>query len=213
MATVRMMARYKLLALVLVAALLGAFGALQLASAASARGGGGSTVKIHRGAPEPRPITKDYSHVCTFHVHALFFRPGQTLTFVIQSWPPTGNRTVVLSGMIRIGANGSGRAPSTGAYSLPNGHYKLFVTMPNGRVKQKVFWVACAPVTTTTVCPTTTTRATTTTGATTTTTMAPTTTTMAPTTTTMAPTATTMAPTTTTAATTTTRAPTTTTAA
>src|SRR5215216_1999543 len=200
MARGRMRSRKVLALVVLALAILVGLAAAQVASAANGNPG---TVKIHNGAAEPTPLTKNQPHVCTFHIHALFFGANQTLSFAIRSWPPTGDRTTVLSGTIRTDGSGRGRAPATGAYSLPNGHYKLFVTTATGQVKHKVFWVRCAVSTTTTtsaptttVCPTTTTSgSTTTTGATTST--GATTTTVKPTTTTVKPTTTSGATTTT----------------
>src|SRR5919199_4845678 len=173
MARGRMRSRKALALVVLALAILAGLVAAQVASAADGNSG---TVKIHNGTAEPTPITKNQPQVCTFHVHALFFGANQTLSFEIRSWPPTGDRTTVLSGTIVTDGSGGGRAPATGAYSLPNGHYKLFVTTATGQVKHKVFWVRCAVSTTTTsvpttttVCPTTTTSGSTTTGPTTTT--------------------------------------------
>ena len=146
-----------LLALAVVPVLVAAFAATPLALAAAGNDG---TVKIHEGSAEPSPVTKNEPHVCTFHVHALFFDAGQTLTFVIKSWPPTGDRPVVLTGTIQTDSDGAGRSPETGAFSLADGHYKLFVDTgdaSSGRDKQKVFWVQCGEATTTTGATTTTT--------------------------------------------------------
>jgi hypothetical protein len=193
MARGRMRSRKALALVVLALAILAGLAAAQVASAANGNSG---TVKIHNGAAEPTPITRNQPHVCTFHIHALFFGANQTLSFEIRSWPPTGDRTTVLSGTIVTGGSGGGRAPATGAYSLPNGHYKLFVTTATGQVKHKVFWVRCAvstttttsAPTTTTVCPTTTTSgSTTTTGKPTTTSGSTTTTTKGTTTSTACP--------------------------
>jgi len=153
----------KLLALVVLAILVAALGVTRLASAAPGNNG---TVKIHEGSAEPSPVTRNEPHVCTFHVHALFFDANQTLTFVVRSWPPTGDRSVVLSGALQTDGSGAGRAPLTGAYSLPDGHYKLFVDTDGSgddKLKHKVFWVKCAAATTTTGATTTTSGATTTT--------------------------------------------------
>jgi hypothetical protein len=109
--------------------------------------GNNGTVKIHEGAGEPSPEPKNEPHVCTFHVHALHFDSGQVLTFTVQSWEPTGDRSVVLSGSITADATGEGRSPVSGAYSLPDGHYRLTVDTGNGtstQDKHKMFWVQCA---------------------------------------------------------------------
>jgi hypothetical protein len=71
-----------LLGLAVVAVLVAAFGVTQFALAATGNNG---TIKIHEGAGEPSPVTKDEPHVCTFHIHALFFDAGQTLTFVLAA--------------------------------------------------------------------------------------------------------------------------------
>jgi hypothetical protein len=113
--------------------------------------GNNGTVKIHDGAGEPSPEPQNEPHVCTFHVHALHFDGGQVLTFTVQSWEPTGDRSVVLTGSITADATGEGRAPETGAYALPDGHYRLTVDTGNGTTtqdKHKTFWVQCAPETT-----------------------------------------------------------------
>jgi hypothetical protein len=113
--------------------------------------GNNGTVKIHDGAGEPSPEPRNEPHVCTFHVHALHFDSGQVLTFTVQSWEPTGDRSVVLSGSITADATGEGRAPVTGTYGLPDGHYRLTVDTGNGTTtqdKHKMFWVRCAPETT-----------------------------------------------------------------
>jgi hypothetical protein len=84
-------------------------------------------------------------------VHALHFDSGQVLTFTVQSWEPTGDRSVVLSGSITADGTGEGRAPVTGAYALPDGHYRLTVDTGNGtstQDKHKMFWVTCASETT-----------------------------------------------------------------
>jgi hypothetical protein len=120
------------------------------ASGASPGGapGNNGTVKIHDGADEPAPEVRNEPHVCTFHIHAFFLDPGQVVTFEVQSWPPTGDRTTVLTGTITADDEGEGRDPADTAYSLPDGHYKLFVDTGEGtpiKDKHKVFWVECAP--------------------------------------------------------------------
>ena len=101
-------------------------------------------MKLHDGAAEPNPVTRDDPHVCRFHVHAVDFDAGQTLTFEVMAWSPSGQGATMLTGMITADADGAGRAPVAGAYSLPDGHYKLIVHTGAGGDKQKVFWVRCA---------------------------------------------------------------------
>jgi hypothetical protein len=132
-------------------ALLAAPGATPAGAAPDGAPGNNGTVKIHDGAGEPSPEPRNEPHVCTFHVHALFFDADQVLTFTVQSWEPTGDRSVVLTGSITADASGEGRAPVAGAYSLPDGHYRLTVDTGNGtstQDKHKMFWVQCAAETT-----------------------------------------------------------------
>ena len=106
------------------------------------------TVKIHDGADEPSPVTRNEPHVCGFHIDAHGFDSRQDLTFEVLSWQPTGDRSTVLTGTITADPAGNGRAPEQGAYSLPNGHYRLVVDTGNGtptQDKHKMFWVDCPP--------------------------------------------------------------------
>jgi hypothetical protein len=115
-----------------------------------ARDGDNGTVKIHRSTT---PVTdrRNEPHVCVFYLDAFGFDPGQSVSWQIKSWPPTGDRTVVASGALALDTNGDGR---TGDMTQQNGHYKLFWTFTgeHGFAKQKVFWVAC-PATTPTPTP------------------------------------------------------------
>jgi hypothetical protein len=119
--------------------------------------GDNGTVKIHRSTT---PVTdrRNQPHVCVFYLDALGFDPGQSVSWQIKSWPPTGDRSVVTSGALALDGNGDGR---TGDMTLQDGHYKLFwnFTGEHGFAKQKVFWVKCAapspkPTPTPTVSPT-----------------------------------------------------------
>jgi len=109
---------------------------------AAVRNGDNGTIKIHSSTT---PVTdpRNEPHVCVFYLDAFGFDPGQSVSWQIKSWPPTGDRTVVASGVQVLGSNGGGR---TGDMTLPNGHYKLFWNFAgeHGFAKQKVFWVTCA---------------------------------------------------------------------
>lgn len=111
-------------------------------TAAAARKGDNGTVKIHRSTT---PVTdrRNQPHVCVFYLDAFGFDPGQSVSWHIKSWPPTGDRTVVAAGVLTLNSNGGGR---TGNKTLRNGHYKLFwnFTGEHGSAKHKVFWVKCA---------------------------------------------------------------------
>lgn len=111
----------------------------------AARNGDNGTVKIHRSTTsvtDPR----NEPHVCVFYLDAFGFDPAQSVTWQIQSWPPTGDRTVVDQGALALDSNGDGR---TSDQTLPNGHYKLFWNFAgeHGAAKHKVFWVSCPAAT------------------------------------------------------------------
>ena len=109
--------------------------------APAAVNGDNGTVKIHNSST---PVTdrRNEPHVCVFYLDAFGFDPGQSVSWQIKSWPPTGNRTVVDQGTLTLNSAGDGR---TSDQALPNGHYKLFWTFTgeHGAAKQKVFWVNC----------------------------------------------------------------------
>ena len=109
--------------------------------APAAVNGDNGTVKIHNSST---PVTdrRNEPHVCVFYLDAFGFDPGQSVSWQIKSWPPTGNRTVVDQGTLTLSSAGDGR---TSDQALPNGHYKLFWTFAGekGAAKHKVFWVSC----------------------------------------------------------------------
>jgi hypothetical protein len=109
--------------------------------APAAVNGDNGTVKIHNSST---PVTdrRNEPHVCTFYLDAFGFDPGQSVSWQIKSWPPTGDRTVADQGTLTLDSSGDGR---TSDQALPNGHYKLFWTFTgeHGAAKQKVFWVSC----------------------------------------------------------------------
>jgi hypothetical protein len=109
--------------------------------APAAVNGDNGTVKIHNSST---PVTdrRNEPHVCVFYLDAFGFDPGQSVSWQIKSWPPTGDRAVVDQGTLTLNSAGDGR---TSDQVLPNGHYKLFWTFTgeHGAAKQKVFWVSC----------------------------------------------------------------------
>jgi hypothetical protein len=109
--------------------------------APAAVNGDNGTVKIHNSST---PVTdrRNEPHVCVFYLDAFGFDPGQSVSWQIKSWPPTGDRAVVDQGTLTLDSAGDGR---TSDQALPNGHYKLFWTFAgeHGAAKQKVFWVSC----------------------------------------------------------------------
>jgi hypothetical protein len=118
-----------------------ATGAVQAAGAGQARNGDNGDVKIHNSTTAVTD-QRNEPHVCVFYLDAFDFDPGQSVSWAIQSWPPTGSRSVVASGTLALDGKGDGH---TADMSLLNGHYKLFWNFAgeNGFAKQKVFWVAC----------------------------------------------------------------------
>jgi len=115
--------------------------ASQAAFATTAPGDNG-TVKVHDSTTPVTDHQNDPQDVCQFYLDGFNFDGAQSVTWYIDSWPPTGNKTEVLNGTLTMGANGDG---NTTDYSLPNGHYKLYWNFvpENGAAKQKVFWVNC----------------------------------------------------------------------
>jgi hypothetical protein len=103
--------------------------------------GDNGTVKIHKSSTAVTD-RRDEPHVCVFYLDAFGFDPGQSVSWQIKSWPPTGDRAVVDQGTLTLGSAGDGR---TSDQALPDGHYKLFWTFAgeHGAAKQKVFWVSC----------------------------------------------------------------------
>src|SRR6266540_554938 len=97
---------------------------LSSGTTSAARKGDNGTVKIHRSST---PVTdrRDEPHVCTFYLDAFGFDPGQSVSWQIKSWPPTGDRTVADQGTLTLDSSGDGR---TSDQALPDGHYKLFWT-------------------------------------------------------------------------------------
>lgn len=135
-----------LIALALASLLVGALGSIALAAPPDEVPGNNGTVKIHEGAGEPGPEVRNEPHVCTFHLHFFFADAGDSGTWEIQEWSPGDKGTVVLTGTYTTDANGEDRDPDAGAYSLPDGHYKLFWDGDldtNMDDKHKVFWVEC----------------------------------------------------------------------
>jgi len=116
-------------------------GALSAAGNVKTTGGDNGDVKIHNSTT---PVTdqRDEPHVCIFYLDAFNFDSVQSVSWWIESWPPTGNGTVVDSGVIALDSSGNG---FTTDQTLPNGHYKLFWTFAGekGAAKHKVFWVSC----------------------------------------------------------------------
>jgi hypothetical protein len=122
--------------------------------ALAAAPGNNATVKIEDSV-NPKPEPANDPHVCQFDIKFYFADPGQAGDWHIQSWPPTGDKTTVLEGTYDTNGQGFDRQPTSGYYSLPDGHYKLFWKGDEEKLwKHKVFWVECQPAPTETPKPT-----------------------------------------------------------
>jgi hypothetical protein len=126
-----------------------------LADAGGVPAGNNGTVKIHEGSTETEPMVQNEPQVCAFHLHFFFADPTQTGTWEIRDWAPGDKGDVVLSGTYDTSGDGIDRRPTTGTFSLADGHYKLFWVGRNEQnLKHKTFWVECAsPTTSPTVAP------------------------------------------------------------
>ena len=106
--------------------------------------GNNGTVKIVNNGDDPMGADDrdNDPHVCQFHIYGFHFDKSSSGTWQIESWPPTGNRTVVASGTWT--ADGTGQWAVAGP-ALADGHYELDAkqTGSPGGDKNKVFWVKC----------------------------------------------------------------------
>src|SRR5260221_6347764 len=123
------------------------FFAFALSAPASADPNGpgtNGTVKIVNNGDDPMGADDrdNDPHVCQFHIYGFHFDKSSSGTWQIESWPPTGNRTVVASGTWT--ADGTGQWAVAGP-ALADGHYELDAkqTGSPGGDKNKVFWVKC----------------------------------------------------------------------
>jgi len=123
------------------------FFAFALAGPASADPNGpgnNGTVKIVNNGDDPMGADdRDTDpHVCQFHIFGFHFDNNSKGTWQIESWPPTGNGTVVASGTWAADGTGQWAVPGP---ALADGHYELDAkqTGTRGGDKNKVFWVKC----------------------------------------------------------------------
>jgi LPXTG-motif cell wall-anchored protein len=106
--------------------------------------GNNGTVKIVNNGDDPMGADDrdNDPHVCQFHIFGFHFDNTSSGTWQIESWPPTGDRTVVAHGTWT--ADGTGQWAVAGP-ALADGHYELDAkqTGAPGGDKNKVFWVKC----------------------------------------------------------------------
>jgi hypothetical protein len=99
-------------------------------------------VKIHEGAGEPSPVTRDEPKVCSFHLHAFNFDSQEQVDWWIIKGEPFDTLPVLTGQTV---TNTDGVFVST-VYSLSEGHYKLFWAGEQaGGAKHKVFKISCQP--------------------------------------------------------------------
>ncbi|MEU1039761.1 hypothetical protein ACFYP4_28050 [Streptomyces sp. NPDC005551] len=99
--------------------------------------GAAGDVKIHKvGTPFSDP--RDEPKVCEFYLDATNFDVAPSLTYVIQSQPPSPSGAT-LNGTVALASGGGHSDP----LALPDGQYKLTVTGGTGTPKEKVFHVDC----------------------------------------------------------------------
>ncbi len=115
------------------------------ASVSATAPGNNGTVKIEDSV-DPKEEPANDPHVCQFSIKFHFADPAQSGDWFIESWPPTGDKTTVLSGTYDTDGSGFDREPDQGYFSLPDGHYKLNWRGDEENLwKHKVFWVECQP--------------------------------------------------------------------
>ena len=115
------------------------------ASVSATAPGNNGTVKIEDSV-DPKEEPANDPHVCQFDIKFHFADPAQSGDWFIESWPPTGDKTTVLTGTYDTDGAGFDREPDQGYFSLPDGHYKLNWRGDEDKLwKHKVFWVECQP--------------------------------------------------------------------
>lgn len=133
--------------------LLGLVVAAVAAIPATSQGNGG-TIKVHDGRGAD-PAQRNEPHVSGDAYVEGFNMAADRGDLLVYSWPPTGDRTLVLA----TNWTGDGADPAVhflaGPFGLPCGHYRVFAyngagpsdpTEPQpGGAKKKTFWVDCVP--------------------------------------------------------------------
>lgn len=127
------------------------------AQVAHAAGGNSGDTKISDSTQPPSGTQANEPHVqCQFYVLGFNFAAPAGVIRVV-TFPPTGDGTTVLTVNYVGTPTDSGTFQFTsGPYTLPAGHYKVYVTDNKGAsiAKQKVFWIDGCPATPTPIAPT-----------------------------------------------------------
>jgi len=123
------------------------------------------TVKVHDNETE-NPETRNVPHVdCQFWIEG--FKLGDDAGWIVfYAWPPTGDKSVVETGVDQTWTADSGAASGefhflAGPFTLPSGHYRVEVFTNDGHpgsdsghfAKAKTFWVECETVVVNPPCP------------------------------------------------------------
>lgn len=140
--------RNLLLSLLLLAAL---SATASLTPAAADHGNGNSgTIKVHDGT-DTQPPTRNEPHVTGDAYVEGFNMAAHEGTLNLYSWPPTGDRTLVLATTWQDDGGDPEAHFLAGPFDLPCGHYRVEAQngmdaddFPGG-VKSKMFWVECPP--------------------------------------------------------------------
>ncbi|MEA3189657.1 MAG: hypothetical protein QOD77_239 [Thermoplasmata archaeon] len=136
---VNMMLRTALVSLAVAGAFL-----LSSPSAIAAGGGHSGDVKIHDEATaDPEVRNEPHVDCVDFWVEGFNLNAGKG-SFEIFSWPPTGDKSLVMSvnWTADSGDDEEGFHFLSGPHALAAGHYRLEVTLDDGKApKDKMFWV------------------------------------------------------------------------
>lgn len=130
----------------LLLAVAGCFNAPLALDAASA-GANPGTIKVHDNSTIGE-MRNDPHVACPFYFEG-FNMVATSGNITVKAWPPTGDKQVVLTS--NWSANDlendtfADHHFLAGPYSLPSGHYKVFISNAPDHVKMKTFWVDCEP--------------------------------------------------------------------
>jgi hypothetical protein len=101
------------------------------------------TIKVHDSS-EIGDNANDPHVACPFYIEG-FGMDAVAGTITIKDWPPTGDKTTVLTSpwVVSDDDQTADHHFLAGPFTLPSGHYKVFVTDTPGHEKMKTYWVDC----------------------------------------------------------------------